>query len=275
MLSRKIVKIYYGVLTLISIVAIASQAAAAPATKESATTTHTIIKADVESLASTTGIDNQNLQAIKDGLSLTEVDPEITTPANGGVVSGTNLLIKGISTPGGVVDILIEGDASGFSPLMGKATSDKYGVWSYYLGPELKSGEYSIRAFIKKADQTTVYSKKIDFVVSASGADLSHNIEAKDGFWEQPLLFVIAAIILSMTFLLSMLIWAIVYYLKGLRKKDTVNQNYRWVNNESANLDDLSAEQLEQVVTGFNKLYRMLAARQLNKKNKSNDRSVE
>ncbi|HNW56002.1 MAG TPA: hypothetical protein PKN62_02930, partial [bacterium] len=107
MLSRKIVKIYYGVLTLISIVAIASQAAAAPATKESATTTHTIIKADVESLASTTGIDNQNLQAIKDGLSLTEVDPEITTPANGGVVSGTNLLIKGISTPGGVVDILI------------------------------------------------------------------------------------------------------------------------------------------------------------------------
>jgi len=287
-LARKIVKTYYGpfILISVSIVVIASQAAAAPAVNEPATTTHTIIKTDVDSLASTTGIDDQNLQAIKDGLSLTAVDPEITNPAEGGVVSGSNLLIKGISTPGSVVDILIEGDAKGFSPLMGKATSDKYGVWSYFLGPELKSGEYSVRVFVKGADQTAIYSKKVSFVVPASKVDLSQNIEIKDGFWEQPLLLVIAAIILSMTFLLSMLIWAIVYYLKGLRKKEQNRQSSRWLDSDSANLDDLSAEQLEQMAAGFSKLYKALSSRQAqrliskddienNKKNKSNDQSVE
>lgn len=271
MLNSQILKNNYGtfILALSLMAAPVITIQAAPSQQSPTTTTHTIIKTDdLNNLASTTGLDDQNLQAIKDGLSLAVINPEITTPSDGGVVSGRNLLIKGISTPGSAVDILIEGTSQGFSPLVGQATSDKYGVWSYFLGPELKPGEYSVRVLTKTADQTSIYSKKIDFIVPTAELDLSRNVEVKDGFWEQPLLLIIAGIILSLTFLLSMLIWAIVYYLKGLPKKDNRSARY-WPTTDLANPDDLSPEQLEQVVTGFNKLYRLLASRQ-SSKNKSN-----
>lgn len=253
---------FFLALSAILFSAIAVQAAPAKEVSTTTTTTHTIIKTDnLDNLASTTGLDDQSLQAIKNGLSSVVVKPEITTPADGGVVSGRNLLIKGISTPGSVVDILIEGAVQGFSPLVGQATSDKYGVWSYFLGPELVAGEYSVRALTKIANQDSVYSPKIDFIVPAVELDLSRNVETKDGFWEQPLLLIIAGIILSLTFLLSMLIWAIVYYLKGLPKKD-IRSNRNWSTSDLANPEDLSPEQLEQVVTGFNKIYRLLSSRQ-------------
>ncbi len=270
MLNSQILKSNYGtfILALSLIIIPATTIQAAPSQQSPTTTTHTIIKTDdLNNLASTTGLDDQNLQAIKDGLSLAVINPEITTPADGGVVAGRNLLIKGISTPGSAVDILIEGANQGFSPLVGQATSDKYGVWSYFLGPELKPGEYSVRALTRAADQASIYSKKIDFIVPAAELDLSRNVEIKDGFWEQPLLLIIAAIILSLTFLLSMLIWAVVYYLKGLRQKDDYSRH--WSAIDSASLDDLSSEQLEQMTAGFNRLYRLLASRRL-PKNKSN-----
>lgn len=156
---------------------------------------------------------------IQDIESANEIDPEITIPASGGVISGTNVLVKGIATPNAEVDILVQSGSANATPYIGKTVSDKYGVWSYTLAPQLPGGNYTVRASTQIGANAARYSDLVPFTVSGSvsapGATSGGMLNAIAADASQPFVIIILAIIFSVTVVATMLVWAMVSYLKS------------------------------------------------------------
>jgi hypothetical protein len=232
-----------------------------PAAQALAQTASTVItNTSLNNLQQQTGASNATVQAIQNSLATPAVKPEVTVPAAGGTVLGTNLLLKGIATPSSDIDILIQSSSPGVGPLTGKATSDQYGVWSYTLGPELAAGTYTVKVYAQSNGGTPVAADPISFTVQAaaaatgnSGNSLLQSVE------NQPFVIIILAIIFSGTFLVTMFIWAVVLYFRSVQRGRAAGRMETWENPE---LTTMSEGDWLKFVNGMEKMRKYFALTQ-------------
>ena len=205
-------------------------------------TTHTVINQnDVSALPQQTGISQGELQQIQNSLGGNSIKPEITVPASGGSVSGKNLQIKGIASPNASIDLLIESGTTGISPLAGKTTSDKYGVWSYFLGPELPPGNYTIKVFSQIGIEKPLSSDPLPFsvhVVADAAATAAAGPSVVQTFENQPFVIIILAIIFCITFVITVLVWAAAWYFRSAQRAQSSGRMRTWENPDIASMSE-------------------------------------
>jgi preprotein translocase subunit SecG len=187
-------------------------------------------------LSSSTGLTTSAAQNIINQASVTQVQPEINIPANGASLSGNNIVIKGIATPGATVDIVIKSAAAG-EPTLGTAESDQYGVWSYTLAPTLTAGSYTVQATTQAGAGSPLQSAAVQFSVSAAAANSGSGSGSVFGLTGDAPLIIILAIIVSITFIVVVIVVAVAPYMRG-RKAEYVERMKSWEAPELASMDD-------------------------------------
>lgn len=205
----------------------------------SAETEYNIVNnANINTL-SQTGLPADKVQSIKDQIAGVSVKPEVTVPVEGGTVSGQNILLKGVASPNTNVDIVIGVTNGTSSPLMGKTTSDKYGVWTYSLGPDLQTGAYTLQVTVTDNNNQTQTANPVNFTVIGTGAGTENSVMNNlwaNSFGGNNLTFIIIAVIVSITFLLAIVILALVPYTR--LRREYAERFQSWSVPELAGLDE-------------------------------------
>lgn len=214
--------------------------------------TNTVINQD--EINNLPGASSGTLQQIQDSLN-NNIKPEVTVPGAGAVVSGKNLQIKGIASPNANINILIEKTLGGASPLIGKATADKYGVWSYFLGPELTNGSYTIKVFSQMNTETPLASDVLTVTVKPGSPILDGSATESSG--NEPFVIIIVALIFGSTLLIAMIIWAVAWYLKSVQRTKLSGRMDKW---EMPNMASMNEEQWKQFVANMQEMQNKFSA---------------
>lgn len=194
---------------------------------------------DANSLSQTTGMPPAQAQNIIDQAAGNQVTPEINIPADGAKISGSGVVIKGVATPNASIDILIQAVSSVGSPILGKAVSDRYGVWSYTLAPTLSDGAYTVQVTAQVGAITPMQSSPVHFSVSgtSSSGGIGSTIDSALTSGGSSSLIIILAIIVSITFIIVVIVLAMAPYARRERA-GYVDKMKSWETPELLNLDD-------------------------------------
>jgi hypothetical protein len=194
---------------------------------------------DANSLSNTTGLPPAEAQNIIDQAAGNQVRPEISIPADGAKISGSGVVIKGIATPNASIDILIQAVSSVGGPILGKAVSDRYGVWSYTLAPTLSNGAYTVQVTAQVGSITPMQSDPVHFSVSgtSSGGGIGSTLETALGSGNSSSLIIILAIIVSITFIIIVIVLVMAPYARNQRA-GYIDKMKSWETPELLNLND-------------------------------------
>ena len=190
---------------------------------------------NASALSSTTGLSAAEAQNVIDQAAPVQVTPEINIPADGATISGSNVVIKGIATPNASIDILIQPATGGGGPTFGKAVSDRYGVWSYTLAPTLPAGAYTVQATAQTGSAAPLQSQTIRF--SVLGGGISSSLTSSLGISGDSYLIIIIAVIISLTFIITVVILATVPYARSRGATDA-DRMRAWEAPELASMSD-------------------------------------
>lgn len=198
-------------------------------------------------LSSTTGLSPAESQSIIDQAGDVQINPEINIPADGATISGSGIVIRGVATPNASIDILIQPASGSGGPTFGKAVGDRYGVWSYTLAPRLENGSYTIQATAKAGNAAPRQSKVVRFSVlgSASPASSDQDLSGFMGLEGNSfLLIIIIAVIMSVTFIVTVIVLATAPYARGRRTGEVEQTRLR----ESPELQNMNDAQWKNFV---------------------------
>lgn len=194
-----------------------------------------------------TGLTQEQIKQIKDTVDggSVSVEPEITSPSLGAVISSKDILFKGVATPNVNITIYIKDiDHAESNTIVGKTKSDNFGVWSYSLSSELNPSNYTVMATANDPKLGTINSEIVKFSIISRAQD-SNQIQVKNIPSNQDterMLFVVIIIgMVCFTFLIAFIILMVVFYLKEKQKVTKIN------------LDQINKQDLENILEEIKK----------------------
>jgi len=208
-----------------------------------------------------------------DSLNLTEeqkteilgqiaVSPEILSPTLGAVVSGEDLIFRGVATPNVNITLYIKDiNNANSKTVTGKSKADSFGAWTYSLSSRLIPSNYTVMVTANDPALGTVNSDIIRFSVLSRDFNTnqdqiyikeSSSLMSSNNMW---VLFVMMGT-LTFTFLLAFVILILIFYFKEKQKtqdrlkidgnNDFLNQLHKIKQELSENnVEDLKKKKLE------------------------------